>query len=48
VGDSGIDRATARASGIDFVAVTYGYHAPGELDGARTIDHFSDLVALVR
>ncbi len=49
VGDSGIDLATARAAGIAFVAVTYGYHGPGELDGAaETIDHFADLAAIVR
>ncbi len=49
VGDSGIDLATARAAGIAFVAVTYGYHGPGELDGAsQTVDHFSELVPLLR
>ncbi len=49
VGDSGIDLATARAAGIAFVAVTYGYHGPGELDGAaQTVDSFSELVSLLR
>lgn len=49
VGDSGIDVETARAAGIPCAAVTYGYHKPGELDGAQyVIDHFAELLAIVR
>jgi phosphoglycolate phosphatase len=48
VGDSGVDLATARAAGIDFCAVTYGYAMAGELEGARfTIGRFPDLLPVV-
>lgn len=49
VGDSGTDVRTARNAGIPCCAVTYGYHRPGELDGAdHRIGRFDDLVGLVR
>lgn len=44
VGDSGVDVETARNAGIPVIAVTYGYHKPGDLDGAAIrIDRFEDL-----
>ena len=49
VGDSGTDVATAKAAGIPVVAVTYGYHKPGELDGADwVVDRFSAIAPLLR
>lgn len=44
IGDSGIDARTAREAGVPFVAVTYGYAKPGELDGAEfRISRFDEL-----
>jgi phosphoglycolate phosphatase len=49
VGDSGVDRETARNGGVPFCAVTYGYFKPGELDGADfRIDRFDQLLDLLR
>ena len=49
VGDSGVDVATAKAAGIRCCGVTYGYSAPGELDGADyRISRFEDLLAILR
>lgn len=49
VGDSGVDVQTARNAGIPVCAVTYGYHRPGDLDGADfRIDRFDQLLDLVR
>lgn len=44
IGDSGVDARTARAAGVPFVAVTYGYAKPGELDGADfRVSRFDEL-----
>ena len=49
VGDSVVDVETADAAGIDVVALTYGYHHPGDLDPARLqVDHFGDVVPIIR
>jgi phosphoglycolate phosphatase len=49
VGDSGTDVATAKAARIPVVAVTYGYHKPGELDGADwVVDRFEAIAPLWR
>ncbi|MBI2931176.1 MAG: HAD-IA family hydrolase [Planctomycetes bacterium] len=49
VGDSGIDVQTAKNAGIPCCAVMYGYHKPGELDGAAfRIRRFSDLLGVMR
>jgi phosphoglycolate phosphatase len=49
IGDSGVDVATGRNAGVKVCAVTYGYHKPGELDGADVrIDRFDQLLGLFR
>ena len=49
VGDSGVDLATARSAQMPCCAVTYGYHQPGELDGADyRIDRFGQVLEIVR
>ncbi len=49
VGDSVVDVETAKAAGIDVVAMTYGYHHPGDLDPVRLqVDHFGDVVPIIR
>lgn len=48
IGDSRVDQATARSAGIRFCAVTYGYHQPGDLDGAdHSVDQFPQLMRVV-
>jgi phosphoglycolate phosphatase len=49
IGDSGVDVQTARNAGIPVIAVTYGYHHPGDLEPANhQIDQFSDLLPLIQ
>lgn len=45
VGDSHIDADAARAAGIPFIAVSYGYakQARGELEAVRTVDRFTEV-----
>lgn len=48
VGDSRVDREAARAAGIAFCGVTYGYHKPGELgDADFCAASFSDVVRII-
>lgn len=49
VGDSEVDAATARAAGVPFILVTFGYHRGG-LDGIprdHAVDRFSELSTLL-
>jgi len=50
VGDSIVDMQTAHAAGIPGVAVTFGYadRPVEELGASATIEHFDDLVGLLR
>ena len=49
VGDSEVDLLTARAAGLPFLFVSYGYAEPGwSPAGLATIDRFEDIVGLVR
>ena len=49
VGDSEVDLLTARAAGLPFLFVAYGYAEPGwSPAGLATIDRFEDVVGLVR
>ena len=47
IGDSGVDVQTAINAGIPVVAVSYGYHKPGDLDPASFhVESFSQLTEL--
>lgn len=49
VGDSEVDLLTARAAGLPFLLVSYGYAEPGwSPAGLAPIDRFQDVVGLVR
>jgi phosphoglycolate phosphatase len=50
VGDTGTDAATARAAGVPFVAVSFGFlHAPVEtLSPDAVLDRFGDLLPTLR
>lgn len=49
VGDSEVDLLTARAAGLPFLFVSYGYAEPGwSPAGLATIDRLPDVVGLVR
>lgn len=39
VGDRGVDMSAARANGMAFIGVSWGYGRAGELDGADTVCH---------
>jgi phosphoglycolate phosphatase len=44
VGDTTFDMEMARAAGVPFVGVSWGYHAPSKLhDAVRVLDHFDAL-----
>jgi phosphoglycolate phosphatase len=49
VGDSETDMAAARAAGVRFIAVSYGYsHVPiEELHADAVVDHFGDLLSVL-
>ena len=46
IGDSGHDAGAARAAGVSFVAVSYGYGGRGELAGAATVASLLDAATL--
>lgn len=50
VGDTPSDYNSCQECKIDFVAATYGFHAwsPAELQGIRQIDHFDQLLRIIR
>ena len=50
VGDSDTDAATARAAGVPFVAVGFGFHdgAVEALGADAVIDRYADLVAALK
>lgn len=48
VGDSEVDQLTARAAGIPFLLVAYGYAEPGwSAEAVRVIDRFDELPTLL-
>ncbi len=49
VGDSDIDARAAKAAGIAFIAVSYGYAklAPAELAAAAVVDRFADILDVI-
>ncbi len=46
VGDSRVDAATARAAGVPFVAVTWGFQTRGDLAAAGAVTFVDDAAAL--
>ncbi|KMW60632.1 Phosphoglycolate phosphatase [Candidatus Rhodobacter oscarellae] len=42
VGDRGSDLTAARAAGMPFVGVTWGFAQPGEMDGADALAHHAE------
>ena len=49
IGDSEVDAATAKAAGVPFVLMTYGYRRgpASEISAIASLGHFSELIRVI-